>query len=341
MYGASQQSAIKRLRDFPRLQLGNFPTPIEEMPRLRTTLGPGCPRLFIKRDDYSGFGFGGNKIRKLAYVFAKLQSQGVSAVITTGGERSNHARMTAFVCASLGIRCVLVLDRKPQPEGTQELKPASVHFEELLGAEVHITEGIVERNAMAADLANNLRSKGVRVFEIPLGGALPEGALGFVAAMGELAEQQKILELTFDRLYFSSSTAATHAGILIGKSLFGLEGMTTIGITPEPEADEIKKQIRQLVLEARALLDLGSFSTDPKITVSDNFAGEGYCIETDEANAALRLLAATEGILLDPVYTAKAMAGLLNEIRNGTIEETENVLFWHTGGQMTMFYTLK
>lgn len=128
------EKAVENLETFPHLDLGFYPTPLEEMPRLREKFGKNCPRLFIKRDDWTGFGFGGNKIRKQEFLFAELLQDGLETVITTGGERSNHARMTAFVCAKLGLNCVLVLDRKPRPQGTENLKTAATFLEESLGA---------------------------------------------------------------------------------------------------------------------------------------------------------------------------------------------------------------
>lgn len=338
MDGASRHAAIARLEKFPRLPFGRFPTPIEEMPRLRATLGPDCPRLFIKRDDYSGFGFGGNKIRKLAYVFAQLQESGVKAIATTGGERSNHARMTAFVCARLGWRCVLVLDRKPRPVGTNDLKPAAVYLEQLLGAEVHIVDSIVERNAKAAELVAEIKQQGVKVFEIPLGGALAHGTLGFVTAMSEISAQMKILGVELDHIFFASSTAGTHAGMLVGKKLFDLDNLRIVGIAPEPNAGEISGEVKRLLREAGELLGVSTRDLRDEIEICGEYAGEGYCLETAQANGALKLLARTEAVLLDPVYTAKAMTGLIDWIKNGRLTAKNNVLFWHTGGQLTMFY---
>ena len=136
------EKAVENLETFPRLDLGFYPTPLEEMPRLREKFGKNCPRLFIKRDDFTGFGFGGNKVRKLEFLFAKLINEGVETIVTTGGERSNHARMTAFVSAKLGLNCVLVLDKKPRPKGTENLTPAANYIENLLGAKVYPVDSI-------------------------------------------------------------------------------------------------------------------------------------------------------------------------------------------------------
>jgi D-cysteine desulfhydrase family pyridoxal phosphate-dependent enzyme len=329
--------AIKNLEKFPRLALGFYPTPLEEMPRLREALGENCPRLFIKRDDFTGFGGGGNKIRKQEFLFAKLLDDGVEAVITTGGERSNHARMTAAVCAKLGLKCVLVLDRKPRPEGTENLIPAANFIEEMLGAEVHLVDSIEERRKKAAEIFENLRADGLKVYQIPLGGATALSTLGFVSAMKELAGQMR--GFRFDHLFFSSSTAGTQAGMMIGAELFGLERLSIVGIAPEPAAGpEIKAEIIRLLKDAGELLEIEIDHLTSSAEVVDEYAGSGYCVETEKARRASDLLARTEGIILDPVYTAKAMAGLIERIETGRLNQKNNVLFWHTGGQLTQFY---
>lgn len=336
------QNAIENLAKFPRLRLGFYPTPLQELPRLRESLGENCPRIFIKRDDWTGFGFGGNKIRKQEFLFAELKKNGIETVITTGGERSNHARMTAFVCAKLGIKCILVLDKKPRPIGTENLQTAANFVENLLGAEVHIVNSTAERNAKAAEIYANLKRSGEQVYEIPLGGASAISTLGFVSAMQELSEQMKVQNLEFDHLFFSSSTAGTHAGMLIGAKLFGLQNLQIIGISPEPNAEvEIVGEIEKLLMETGELLEIETDDLFGKIEISDEFAGEGYCIETADANDAFKLLAKTEAVILDSVYTAKAFAGLIDWIKRGKLNAKNNVLFWHTGGQLTQFYTSK
>lgn len=333
------QKAIEKLERFPRLRLGFYPTPLQEMLRLREVLGKTCPRLFIKRDDFTGFGFGGNKIRKQEFLLAKLLQDGVETVITTGGERSNHARMTAFVCAKLGIKCVLVLDRKPRPEGTESFKPASTFLEELLNAEVHIVNSIAERKAKASEIFNHLKQSGQKVYEIPLGGASAISTLGFVSAMRELSEQMRFLNVDFNHLFFSSSTAGTHAGMLVGANLFGLENLRIIGISPEPDAKkEIVSEIEKLLFEVGELLETKTVHLAEKIEILEEYAGQDYCVETAEANDSFKLLASKEAVILDSVYTAKAMTGLIDWVQRGKLNERDNVVFWHTGGQMTQFY---
>lgn len=338
--GAEIENAVNRLDSFPYLKLGLYPTPLEELTRLRAELGENCPRIFIKRDDYTGFGFGGNKIRKLEFLFPKILAEGADVVITTGGERSNHARMTAAVCAKLGLRCVLVLDHKPRPIGAQKLRPAANYVEELYGAEVHLVDSIEERKRVAAKLAREIANEGKKIYEIPLGGAVNVGSLGFVLAMREIAAQASDLGVQFDTIVFSSSTAGTHAGMLIGAKLFGLETSRFLGMSPEPDAiEEITAEVMRLLREAGGLLQISTDELIDKIEINDEYAGDGYCVETSEADTALKLLARTEAVILDPVYTGKAMAGMLDLIEKRLLRKDSNVLFWHTGGQTTLFYT--
>lgn len=333
------EKAIENLEKFPRLNLGFYPTPLEEMPRIRQDIGKNCPRLFIKRDDWTGFGFGGNKIRKQEFLFAELQRKGIETVLTTGGERSNHARMTAAVCAKLGIKCVLVLDKKARPKGTEKLEPAANFIEDLYGAEIHLVDSIAERKVKSAEIFENLKRCGEKIFEIPLGGATAISTLGFISAMQELSLQMMAEKLEFDHLFFSSSTGGTHAGMLIGAKVFGLEKLRIIGISPEPNAkEEIISEVEKLLNETGNLLELETNDLREKIEIFDKYAGEDYCIETVKAEVIFKSLARTEGIILDSVYTAKAFSALIDWIEKGKLTAKNKVLFWHTGGQLTQFF---
>lgn len=333
------QKAIQNLEKFPLLNLGFYPTPLEEMAGIRKSLGKNCPRLFIKHDDWTGFGFGGNKIRKQEYLFAELHKKGIETVLTTGGDRSNHARITAAVCAKLGIKCVLVLDKKKRPIGTEQLKPAATFIEDLYGAEIYLVDSIEERKRKAAEIFDNLQCKGEKIFEIPLGGATAVSTLGFVSAMQELSLQMKEQKLEFDYLFFSSSTGGTHAGMLIGAKLFGLEKLKIIGISPEPNSrEEIISEVEKLLNQTGKLLEFETEDLKDKIEVFDEYAGVDYCVETEKAEGIFKHLARTEGIILDSVYTAKAFAALVDWIEKGKLTAKNKMLFWHTGGQLTQFF---
>lgn len=316
----------------PRLRVGRFPTPVERLPRLEHEIGPDCPEIYIKRDDLSGFAFGGNKVRNLEYVFGRLISEGVEAVVASGGDRSNLARVTAFFCARFGIECHLVLDRKPRPGGARNAKAASTAFEKDLGASVTIVDNIEKRAELVNQTVFQLQQNKRRVAEIPVGGALPEATLGFVHAIVEVKSQFPDV----NRIVVASSTGATQAGMIVGSEIFCLDASIE-GFSPEPDsASTVSAAVDSLSAASRAIV--GSADSSVEIFVSDRYAGAGYCERTPDADEALRLVARTEGILLDEVYTAKAMAALIDRVRTGVYSKDEKLLFWHTGGNLANFY---
>jgi D-cysteine desulfhydrase family pyridoxal phosphate-dependent enzyme len=332
----NNSAAIERLHNFPHLRLGHYPTPLEELPRLRQALGPRAPRLFIKRDDYTGPGFGGNKVRKLEYYLARAKSDGAEIVITMGGEKSNHCRVTAAMCARLGLRCVLVLN--DAAVSYPSLRPASLYLDELFGAEIHRVSNRQERISTAQKLAEELRARGKKVCAIPLGASTPLGALGFVSAIEETVAQMKALNLNVDYIFHSSSSGGTQAGIVAGAQLFELGHTQIIGVSADDSSASIGAEVGRIIRGIGDLLELPEGALRDEVIVLDEFIGAGYGIPTPEAEEAIALVARTEGVTLDPVYTAKAMAGLLDWIRKGKLTETETVLFWHTGGQLALFY---
>jgi D-cysteine desulfhydrase len=330
------QQTVTRLNSIPRLSLGHYPTPIEELPRLRRALGGG-PRIFIKRDDYTGFGLGGNKVRKLEYVLAQAMSDGADAIITAGGVKSNHARVTAAMCAKLGLHCVLVLN---QAAVTHEgLSPASLSIDEMFGAEIHLVGNREERTPAMGAIAERLRADGKKVVVVPIGASIPLGALGFVLAVQEAKEQLDLMGLRIDYVFHSSSSGGTQAGLVAGNRLFNPVNKEIIGVSADDSSESISSEVAMIIRGVGELLELPEDSFDEKVTVLDEYFGAGYGIPTKEGNEATELLARTEGLLLDPVYTAKAMAALIDWIGRGKLSEDDNVLFWHTGGQLAMFYT--
>ena len=295
------------LDSFPRLDLGRFPTPVE--PLARTS-----PLLTIKRDDYTGPGFGGNKVRKLEYELAEATRKGHSAVITTGGLRSNHCRVTAALAARLGLRCILVLNGAPA-----KTKPASLALDEWYGAEIVFVGHREDRAPTMAELAG--RTGG---YVIPLGASTPLGALGFVRAVFELEEKPA-------RIVHATSSAGTQAGLAAGLTLRGWQDVELIGVSADDPALEIADHVREIIRGIAQLL--GPLEPPIPILVRDEYVGPGYGIPTFESNVTLRLLARTEGVLLDPVYTAKAMTACLDLLH----DDPKPTLFWHTGGQLALF----
>jgi len=309
---------------FPRVELGHWPTPLERCDRLSEELGG--PRIWIKRDDCTGLAAGGNKTRKLEYLLGRAVAEGHRTVVTYGAVQSNHARQTAAACARLGLRCELLLTRSvPRSDELYETS-GNVLLDELLGARVRIVDD-------ADQIARALEEIGP-AYQIPTGGSDEIGALGYVRAAAELAEQAARLSVRFDRIVVAASTAGTAAGLCVGAALAGLEARLEAIAVYEP-ADRTRERIEELVAATSRLL-----GADPPAggrEVHGDWLGPGYGIPTEEMVEAVRLLARTEGIVLDPVYTGKAAAGLLGLIRSGRLSGDENVLFWHTGGLPGLF----
>jgi len=321
-------AAIERLREHPALPLVPTPTPVHEMARLRTELGGG-PRLLIKRDDAIPFGFGGNKVRKLAFVAAQAVADGADALVTTGGIQSNHARVTAAVAATLGMRCVLIANgaRQERPTGNALL-------DALLGADVRYVASREERNAAIDDAAAQLAREGRRPFRIPLGASTPLGALGFARAIGEVLEQMPAPDV----IVHSSSSGGTQAGLLAGVALHGIT-TRVIGVSPDDPAASIAGRVRDILQGMGPLLgvDGAALAGARPIEIDDAFIGDGYGLPSDASREAQRLAAQREAIFVDNTYTAKALAGLIAAVRARRIPADATVLFWHTGGQVGIF----
>jgi D-cysteine desulfhydrase len=327
------ERAIARLNAIPHLNYGVYPTPIEEAPRFREALGRNAPRVFIKRDDYAGPGFGGNKVRKLEYVLSQASASGAEVAITVGGVKSNHARVTAAMCARLGLRCVLVLNSAAVTyEG---LKPASLAVDELFGAEVIRVASREERLEAVESVAEKLRGEGKNVAVIPLGASTPLGALGFVRAVQEAKMQFEAIGERIDYIFHSSSSGGTQAGIVSGCQLFDWREAQVIGVSSDDPASSISEVVGKIIRGVGESLD-AQLSEDAVIL--DEYVGAGYGVPSAEGAEAIELLARTEGVILDPVYTAKAMAALIDWTRKGKLTENDNALFWHTGGQLALFY---
>ena len=316
------------LARFPLLPLLPAPTLIEPLPRLSALLGGG-PRLLIKRDDAIPFGFGGNKVRKLALVAALAKAEGADTLITAGGVQSNHARATAAVAAKLGMRAVLVANGEAPDRLT-----ANALLDELLGAEVVYVATRQDRAPAILDIAQRLSVDGRRPFAIPVGASTPLGALGFALAVAELVDQMPAPDV----IVHATSSGGTQAGLVAGCRLLGL-ATRIVGISADDAAPSLQSHIRAIVSGVADLLEMDPerLSRGTAIEVDDRFVGDGYGIPTEDSREALELAARTEAIFLDPTYTAKAMAGLIAYVRQQKFVAGQTVLFWHTGGQVGLF----
>jgi L-cysteate sulfo-lyase len=314
----------------PRLTLAQLPTPLEEMPRLQEALGGG-PRLLIKRDDQTGLATGGNKVRKLEFLVAEALARGADTLVTVGGPQSNHCRQTAAAAAKRGLRCALVLGGNPLPRSQWD---GNLLLDDLLGAELHWA-GERDRDTVLGEVADQLRTSGARPYVVPLGGSVPVGATGFVAAVEELAEQLADWGERVDRIVFASGSGGTHAGLLVGVKALGLE-VRVEGIYDDKVGGLLEK-IQVLAPATAAHLRLDVSFTESDFILHEAYGAPGYGVITHAEREAIRLLARTEGIICDPVYTGRALAGLIDLVRQGVYDRDETVLFWHTGGVAGVF----
>jgi len=308
----------------PRLLFAHLPTPVEAMPRLSAELKG--PRLLIKRDDQTGLAFGGNKTRKLEYLLAEAKNRGAQTLITAGAVQSNHCRQTAAAAARFGMDCILVLfGTPPDPPDANHL----LHY--LLGAEVIYTEreGIETRlEAVFQDTSD----AGRQPYLIPYGGSNPTGAMGYVNAMVELAEQN----IDPDWIVFASSSGGTQAGMLVGARESGYKGKI-LGISVDEPAKELTQIIAGLASETAVYIGENWTFSASEVLINDDYTGGGYAVMGEPEINAIRLFARTEALLLDPVYTGRAGAGMIDLIQQGFFKKNDTVLFWHTGGGPALF----
>jgi D-cysteine desulfhydrase len=315
----------------PRYRLAHLPTPIEKLNRLSDLLGG--PTLWIKRDDQTGLGLGGNKTRKLEFLVADALEQRCDVLLTAGAAQSNHCRQTAAAAAKVGLQCELVLGGRHGkiPEG-------NLLLDTLFGATVHWT-GMERRGERMEERADELRQQGRTPYVIPYGGSNGIGAVGYVVAMAELIGQFSALGARVDRIIVASSSGGTQAGLVLGKKIARFAG-EIIGISIDkgergPEPFEEEMSVIANATAVRLGLDVRCVPED--FHVRYDFLGGGYGIVGVPEREAIGVTAAHEGILLDPVYTGRAMGALMSMIRGGEFDRTEQVLFWHTGGAPALF----
>jgi D-cysteine desulfhydrase family pyridoxal phosphate-dependent enzyme len=308
----------------PRVRLASLPTPVEALPRLSEALGG--PRLLVKRDDLTGLAFGGNKARKLEYLLAEAQAQGARTLITAGAPQSNHCRQTAAAAARFGYDCILVL----AGERPEELS-GNLLLDRLFGAEL-VWAGAQHRQQALEQAFQAASDAGRRPYLIPYGGSSPTGTFAYAQALLELIAQGVQAEW----VVFASSSGGTQAGLVLGARL-GNYPAKLLGISVDEPAGILQERVARLAGQAAGLLG-ERFSFDPQaVLVDDGYAQAGYGVMGDSEREAIRLWARNEGILLDPVYTGRAAAGLIDLVRRGRLGKDETVLFWHTGGGPALF----
>ncbi|MBW5891635.1 D-cysteine desulfhydrase [Pectobacterium polaris] len=323
------------LARFPRLTLGHFPTPLEALPNLSAYLGG--PTIYIKRDDATGLATGGNKTRKLEFLLADAQQQGADVIITQGATQSNHVRQTIAAAAKLGLKTKVLLEKRVEDYGEDYQRSGNVLLDNLLGGEIidHLPAGTDMQQAMET-LAESLRKEGLKPYVIPGGGSSPVGALGYVACAEELLFQSSQQRLRIDHIVHATGSTGTQAGLVTGLTATHSQ-IPLLGISVRAPKAKQEENVYALAQRTWQLLGIPGELPRRAVQVNSDYVGKGYGIPTEGTLEALRLLAQLEGILLDPVYSGKGMAGLIDLIRQGHFRADENIVFIHTGGSAGLF----
>ena len=313
-----------------KISFAGFPTPLQKMPRLSRVLGG--PRLFVKRDDMTDLAFGGNKARKLEFLFADAKNKGADVVISTGAVQSNCACMVAAAARRLGMKPVLVLVGK-EPDDYD----GNLFLDKLLSAEIHFIDGSGPHvEDLMNSLAEEFKAKGRKPYVIPVGASVHLTVPGYALAMEELVNQFREIGERIDYVVCACGTGGTQAGLILGARLLDVTAKI-LGVNVFAIKADASRTIAQLVNGSAELLGVDFSIVPEEVTVFDDYIKEGYGVLNKEVTEAIKLVAETEGIFLDPVYTGKAMVALIDLIKKGYFKEDDNVVFFHTGGLPALF----
>lgn len=315
---------MKNLDEFKRLKLGVFPTPVQKLENISRLCGTN---VWIKRDDLTGIGLGGNKVRKLEYLMAQAQEEGAEIVFTTGQAQSNHAMLTAACARKLGIEPILILKKR----GVMGRK-GNLLLEELMDVDVRFMD-TSSYDDIYAEMDRVGKETGKKYYKIPCGGSNGLGSLGYIDCMREIVDQEKEIGMHFDYIVCPEGSGGTHAGLALGHMLYDPDA-AVIGC--KVDSDPFEQITPEIMREACELLELDMDIREDKVYHLDA-VGPGYAIPSEEGNAAVRIMAENEGLFLDPVYTGKAFGGLLRMAKEGKFKPDDNVLFIYTGGAGGLF----
>lgn len=322
------------LAKFPKVRLGHLPTPLEPMDRLSEKLGG--PRLWVKRDDCTGLSSGGNKTRKLEFLMADALSKGADTIITQGATQSNHARQTTAAAAKLGMGCHILLEDRTGSNDNNYILNGNVLLDRLHGASVSKRSGGSDMNLEMQDFADALIEKGKKPYIIPGGGSNPIGALGYVNCARELTEQASEIGLKIDALVHATGSAGTQAGLVAGLAAIQSD-IHLLGIGVRAPKDKQEQMVFELAQKTADYLGTGIKIEREKVRAICDYVGAGYGLPTDGMIKAVKLLARSEGLLFDPVYSGKGLDGLIDQINRGYFTGMDNVVFLHTGGSAALF----
>ena len=322
------------LSKFPRVALGHFPTPLEHMPRLSTHLGG--PDIWVKRDDCTGLATGGNKTRKLEFSMAAALEDGADTIITVGAVQSNHVRQTAAAACKLGLACEVLLEHRIVDPSEPYANSGNVFLDKIFGANLREYPGGSDFDEAMNTVAEEVRVGGGKPYIVPGGASNTIGALGYVNCAIELLEQAKEHDLSIDHIVTATGSAGTQAGLIVGlKALQSNIPLLGIGVNVPKDAQEEK--VFSLACETAEYIGRPGIVAREDVAANCNYVGDGYGVPTESMNEAVMMLARFEGLLLDPVYSGKGLAGMIDLIRNGEFDDANNIVFLHTGGSAALF----
>ena len=322
------------LTGFPRVQLAHLPTPLEYLPRLTKQLGG--PEIWVKRDDCTGLATGGNKTRKLEFSMGEAQERGADTIITVGAVQSNHVRQTAAAACKLGMKCEVLLEHRVTDPSELYRTSGNVLLDRIFGARLREYEAGTDFDVAMAEVAGEVRAAGGVPYIVPGGASNPVGALGYVGCGEELLQQCEEQDVNFDHVVTATGSAGTHAGLAVGLRGSGSD-LPILGIGVNAPQDAQEERVYKLAVETAELVEKPGCVAREDIIADCNYIGPGYGQPTEGMNEAVLLLARTEGLLFDPVYSGKALAGMIDYVRQGRFDKSQKIVFLHTGGAAGLF----
>ena len=322
------------LSRFPRVELAHLPTPLETLPNLSAHLDG--PEIYVKRDDCTGLAGGGNKTRKLEFAIAHALEQGADTIVTVGALQSNHVRQTAAAARTLGLGCEILLEHRIADPSEAYRNSGNVLLDRIFGANIHEYPAGTDFDTASSEIIDAVRASGRKPYFIPGGASNHIGALGYVNFIIELLGQANARGLVIDHIVTATGSAGTQAGLIAGLRAMH-SNIPLLGISVQYPKEQQEEKVYEIAVATAEYIGAPDCVARNDIVVNSDYIGEAYGIPTPEMNEAVMLVARLEGLLLDPVYTGKTMAGLIDLIGRGEFKDTENVLFLHTGGTAALF----
>ncbi len=322
------------LSRFPRVSLAHLPTPLEHLPRLSEHLGG--PHIYVKRDDCTGLATGGNKTRKLEFSMAAALQQGADTIVTVGAVQSNHVRQTAAAACKLGLRCEVLLEHRIDEPSDDYLNSGNVLLDRIYGANIREYPDGTDFDAAMQTVADDVNTAGGKAYIIPGGASNHIGALGYVNCAIELLSQANDSGLVIDHIVTATGSAGTQGGLVVGLKAMNAN-IPLLGIGVNAPQDKQEQKVFDLACETADYIGAPGVVERADVVANCDYVGDGYGIPTEAMNEAVVLLARLEGLLFDPVYSGKALAGLIDLVRKGHFDAANNIIFLHTGGSAALF----